>query len=365
MIITSFLGLRNTSPARSIPDNALVAADDVDIDDAGIIAQRNGSTLSKALSLTSAYSTLDQTGYVVSGGNLFQVLDDLTTVDLGACSAKEFTDSGKTLFTDDGLKVEDGAVTNLRLPLPALPLGLSLAPGDLPAGAYSATYTYRGPTGLESGSAPVASIELAAPGGVVLAPVTPPPGYTVKYYLTEANGSVYYDNAGVQLDPAQLLADSFPTGAERIAYHDSRLFVSQTLGNGASVIWYSKPFQPHLWDFGTGYLIIPGRGLAMASSAQGLIIGTDAAIYAYDGALRLLAGYGVVPGRPMARAVDGRVFIHSRRGQCVAPPFENITERKVSLPPGAQCSAAIVEQDGVQKFVVLTDGGGAAFNKRS
>ena len=33
MIVNSFLGIRNTSPSRSIPDNALSDAVDVDIDD--------------------------------------------------------------------------------------------------------------------------------------------------------------------------------------------------------------------------------------------------------------------------------------------------------------------------------------------
>lgn len=79
----------------------------MDIDDAGVLLKRNGYVQSKAVaSVKSAYSTLDQTGYIVAGGYLNQVLSDLSLIQLSTSTANEFCDSGKALFTNDGLRVD-------------------------------------------------------------------------------------------------------------------------------------------------------------------------------------------------------------------------------------------------------------------
>ena len=366
MIIKSFLGIRNTSPSRSIPDNALADAVDVDIDDVGIVSRRNGNAIAKSMAITSVYSTLDQVCYVVSGGNLYRLQDNLAEINLGPSTATYFTDAGKVLFTNDGLRVEGDVAASIKLATPSNPLSLSVIAGSLPAGRYSATYTFRNSKGLESGSAPIATIELAADGGIDFTPVTPPTGYSVTYYLTDANGEVYRDANGVQLHSARMLAGPFPGDAELLAWHDSMLFVSRSLPNGSTQLLFSKPYLPQLFDYTQDYIIVPGQIRGLASTAQAIVIGTDAAIYAWaDGSLQTLAGYGVVAGRPFSRTVDGRVYIFSRRGVCVAFPLENLTEKKASFAPGQQCSTAIVEQNGIQQFVVLSDGSGTAYNKRA
>jgi len=364
--VDSWLGIHNTSPIRSIPNSALSAATDVDIDDAGIITRRNGYARAKALSnVTSAYSTLDQAGYVAAAGTLYRVLPDLSTLPLAASTATEFTDFAKVLFTNDGLKVEDNVVTSIKLPSPQLPPDLTRVSGALPAGSYSACYTYRSATGLESGSSPIATIELTEDGGISVAPITPPSGYTVNVYTTDANGAVYYDPNGIPLNQSQILSQPFPDDAEKIAYHESRLWVSQSLQNGSTIIWFSDPFHYHIFDAINGYIIVPGLVHAMVSSAQGLVIGTDSAIYVYDEALTKVANYGTVAGRPFTRLPDGTVLMHTQRGVCRGLPFENLTERKASFAPGVQCSTALVQQDGINKFVVVTDGGGIPYNART
>ena len=42
MKINTFAGIHNTVPPRSIPDNALTSASNVDVDDAGVLLKRNG-----------------------------------------------------------------------------------------------------------------------------------------------------------------------------------------------------------------------------------------------------------------------------------------------------------------------------------
>lgn len=365
MKIESFLGVRNTSPPRSIPNNALALADNIDVDDSGILVRRPGHSLSKSASITSAYSTQDQQGYVISGGKLCRVDESLGFVQIADSTATEFSDFQKVLFTNDGLMVETDVAANLKLPSPPSPLSLSHAPGSLQPGSYSATYAYKAANGMEGGTAPIATIGLATVGGIYIDPPTVPSGYTARVYVTECNGTVYYADNGSQLSPVQLLADAFPDNVENLAYFNSRLYLSQLLPTGQSVVWFSQPSHFHLYDYGKGYFLVQGHIRAMMGANGALLIGTDSNIYAYtDGTLTELAGYGIPKGRAFCKMPNGTVMVHSKRGTCEALPFVNHTETKCLFTPGDSCSTALVEQGGISRFVAINDGLGESYNKR-
>jgi hypothetical protein len=362
MIVNSFLGIRNTESSRSIPENALSDAVNVDISDAGVITQKNGFTSSLDIATTTAYSTLDNTGYVVSSGVLYQVLNDLTVINIAPCMATEFSDYGKVLYTQDGLKVESGIATTIKIPVPEYAPSMRVIDGTMPAGTYSAVQCFRAASRLEGGSSEHSSIELTSEGGIAIDPIDVPAGYTVNVYLTDANGSVYYDSNGIQINQYQLLAESFPDDIDKICYHNSRLYLSKALPDGNTVVWFSHPFMPHLYDMESNYFIVQGEVRAMMSEVSALIIATDSAIYAYADGLNKLADYGVPTGRSIVRKQGGNVVIWTNRGVCQALPFQNLTETKSSFAPGIQCSTAIVEQDGIVKFVALSSGDGTPYS---
>jgi hypothetical protein len=183
MIVNSWAGLHNKENPRSIPDNALASAVDIDLSDSGVISRRPGYALTKAVSnITSAYTTFEGDSYLVAGGYLYRVLSDLSLANLGACTASSFADDKNTLYTQDGYKVIGSTVTDLQFEYPNFPPALTATTGSLPAGWYSATYTFVSPTGLESGSAPVAGIELTNPGGIAIMTDAPPVGHTATRY---------------------------------------------------------------------------------------------------------------------------------------------------------------------------------------
>jgi hypothetical protein len=361
--IESFKGIRNTVGQRSIENSAVYDASDVSIGDAGDFLQRPGYEKSKALSITSAYSTQEKTAYVVSGWTLNRLDEGLALIPLMASTATEFCDYGKILFTNDGIKVDGEDVVNLVLLPPENPLSLSATEGDMMPGIYRATYTYSR-DGLESGSAPEASIELNAVGGISIAPITAPNGQKARVYLTEANGTVFYalDN-GVQLNPLNVLADHFPHDTDKVAYFNTRLYVSKPLQSGQSLLYWSQPFHYQLFDWVKDFIVVPGEIRGMVEAESALIVATDSRIYAYDGAvLTTLAEYGCPRGRPICKQPDNTVLIHSDRGVCKALPFQNLTQAKCSLAPGLACSTQTLDMDGISQFVALNDGGGKAYN---
>jgi len=366
VIINSFLGTYNKENPRSIPDNALASAIDVDLSDAGVLTQRPGYALTKAISnITSAYTTFEGESYLVAGGYLYRVLSDLNLANLGACTATAFADDRNVLYTNDGFRIIGNEIRNLSFTFPRFPPVLTATTGSLPAGWYSATYTFVSPTGLESGSAPVESLELMNPGGIAITTDSPSVGYTVRTYLTEVGGSVYYDASGMPLDDVQVLSEPFPDSVEQLAYYDSSLYVGKPLDDKRSIVWWSKPYHPHLYARDSDYFIVQGQLRALMPTLQGLVVATSSAIYVWsEGALTPLTSYGTSQGRPIARLPDGSVRIFSSRGICAFPPFENLTERKVSFPAGNNVSTAIVESDGIQRMVTLSDSQGPVWNAK-
>jgi len=362
--INAWIGLHNKENPRSIPDNALASAIDVDLSDAGVLTQRPGYALTKSISnITSAYTTFEGESYVVAGNILYRVLSDLSLANLGACTATAFADDRNVLYTNDGFRVIGNTVTDLCFDYPIFPPTLTATTGSLPAGWYSATYTFVSPSGLESGSAQITSIELTNPGGIAITTDIPPVGYTVRTYLSEAGGSVYYDGSGMPLDDVQVLSEPFPDGVEQLAWYESSLYVGKPLDDKRSIVWWSKPYHPHLYARDSDYFIVQGQLRALMPTLQGLVVATSEAIYVWsEGALTPLTSYGTSPGRPIARLPSGEVRIFSARGICAFPPFENLTERKCSLPAGNNVSTAIVESNGIQRFIALSDGNGPTWN---
>lgn len=363
-VIDSFQGLHNKQPPRSIPKNALADAIDVDLSDTGVLTQRPGYQLAKNIPVSNAYSTLDRRAYIISGGILCQVLDNLSLLSLTPCSGTSFDDFKQFLFVNDGTQVNHDTVVNLKLPIPAFAPQLTASTGTLPPGTYRAVSTFKAASGLESGPSPMAVIELTSPGNISIQGDIAPAGHTITNWITEANGTVFYRPDGVPISPLQLNSQSMPDG-ELISFHKSRLWLSKSLPKGHSVIWFSKEFTLHWWDMEEDYIIIPGQALMIASSSQGLVIGTHEAIYAYNDGLEVLADYGCVRGRPMVRTAEEKLLIWSTRGFCSYPPFTNHTISKATVAPGSICSVATMDSDGISRVVCLNDGLGEAYNARS
>ena len=206
MIINSFKGIHNTVSNRSIPENGLSDAVDVDLTDSGDVLARSGYTLLASRSYSAGYSTQDRRGYGVSNGVLGEITADGVFIPLADSTATDFDEYGNVLFTNDGLRVDNGIVTDLYVPSPEIPLVMRVIPGNLPKGRYSATYCYRVPNGLMGGSAPISTIELTDDhSGLAIDPPETVAGYDFEVFVTDTNGTVFYDNHNVMLPPAHVL----------------------------------------------------------------------------------------------------------------------------------------------------------------
>lgn len=372
MKINTFQGIENLVSARDLGTSTrlegtpVLDAVDVDINNSGGVVGRNGYQVAASVEISTAYTTLAGDTYLVSDGVLYRAEDDLSLVRISGTAATEFCDFSKTLFTNDGISVMQDTISNLSVPAPSGGPEIVITGGSRPVGIYNVVYTYTNSDGLEGGASQVVTVELTTPGDILITPLTLP-GYTANVYLTEAGGEVFYDIVyGNQLPPVCTNSAQFPRNADKIEYFNSRLYLSERLGD-YTVIWYSKPYHYHLYNFDRDYIVVPGKVEVIRSTEEALLIGTTKEIYAYtaDGALDKVANYGVIPGRPVVKLPTGGLLIYTQRGVCSAFPFTPVTEPKVSLPMGTSCSTALVYNKGIQRFLSLHDSGTPAFNSFS
>ena len=365
MIISDFKpGIVNTQPARSIPNNALVDAIDVVIDDAGVIIQRDGyPALSESIAIAKSYQALDGAVYFTSGGNLYRKDSLAINTFLCASTATTFADFDRFLFTNDGSLVHANTVSNINIPTPVLEPEVIVTGGDKPAGHYIVVYTYINSEGVEGGTSPPIKVTLDSVGDFVINTVAIT-GYTTQVYISDADGEVLYKRGTrEQIKPVLVNANSFPENVEHLEYWHECLYVTVPF-NDYTIVLYSEPNHYHLYGYNDRYFIVPGHIECMRAVDSGIVIGTSSEIYAYDGTnLLKLANYGVIPGESMVKQQEGPLLIFTERGVCEALPFKELTQSKVSLPMGSQCATAIMYKNGVRTFIALHDDSGVAFNK--
>ncbi len=380
--ISKFFGLRNKDQPRRLPIGSLLKAENVDIDNQNGIVQRPGYiSILGFTNIVSIFTTQDQKRcFVVSDGNLHLVKDDLSQTLLASGLSDDYiywVEQSDFVFLSTGHLIHiDNTITTWKIPNPNL-VEYTTASGNLKAGRYSLCCTFSDSKGREGGASDIITIELNSDESSII--VTPEYINTlvVNFYITDLNGSVFYnagwlssgsmvidqtDNLSIPIDAYQLASYPAPNNTHQIAFYENKLFASERIGN-ESFIWFSKPFWWNLFDLQNDYIRIDGLVKALIGTKQGLIICTNDEIWIYsDAQMVRVAEYGVPSGKPFAVDDYGTVFIQTNQGVCSLFPFTNLTEQKVSLPPGEFCDVSIVEQDGIKKLVVLTDGLGISDN---
>lgn len=124
-----------------------------------------------------------------------------------------------------------------------------------------------------------------------------------------------------------------------------------------SVLYLSRPDYPHEFRLDKDWQIFAGRINLLASTAQGMVIGTDRAIYIdpYDSALVRVAEYGVPLDSLISDERDS-LYFWSERGLCRAIPFENLTDKVLAVTERTTVTAGLLNYQGSRYAVVQQNG---------
>jgi len=388
VFITRYLGLTNRADPLRRNQNGeggfaagLSVADNVDVDDEGKLRRAPGFQRVRSGTVENLYTTHDeQRAFIVEDGDLKELLPDWSTVPLWNALASphlrwaEINDGLYATNGTDFLVVGFDAAREWGIPQPPIPDVVPTS-GDLPAGRYQVTATYVAPDGRESGAPMGNWIDLDAPSGLRIE-VTPPVGYRVRIHIAPTDTATFYaaydtDEAITTYNgPLDALATPLtsqflgpPPGGHVVGYRLGRLYLGQYFPElNQSVIWPSEPLA-YEWFDPAQAIILPGEIRLIAGHPQGLILGCRDAVYAYDEGqgLQEVADYGVVKGWTEAWD-EGAWYFWTQRGLARGLPFENLTEDRVSVPPGRFGGGHIVEQDGFKRYVVVVADGGQPHN---
>ena len=364
MIQTQFSGIINTASARDTPETAVSDAVNVDITDAkGLVARLGRQTKLTTAVIDTAYTTQDGTCYVVSAGHLHRVDPSGALVQLAPSSATRFCDYEGHLFSNDGLMVFHDQVQSLVVPPPRTP-NVVLTGGNRSAGLYTIVCTSRNKDGRESGTSYPVTVELSSPGDILVQPLGNDAA-TQEIYMTDVNSTVFFNTrSGQRISPSLVNSATFDAySASSVAFYDSSLFYAVRLGD-YSAVFFSDPFQYHLFGTDSSYFVVPGLIDCMVGTLDGIVIGTGEAIYVYtrDG-LSKVSSYGVVPGQSVVKSPTGKVYAYTPYGMCSLFPFEELTLREVSLPSGSVCRTMYVLHGGAPRIIAVHDGYGNAANR--
>lgn len=381
MKISSFLGLNSVTDPLRVGLGWLAQADNINITDTGGMTQRDGYSLVAAGSYTGVYTTLDFSRMYVVVGSVIKdyagnALKDLTSTDpmyWAEVNTQVFFTNG----TDSGIILPDSSVLPWGWQTPAVP-GVAAVTGSLPAGQYQVRCTFTLPDGRETGASYVTELTLTEGQALQVTGIQTLSGHATNTYIAPANSTVFQlafsttslsaftwnaspDDLGVELTNHQL--SPLPAGTDVIQEWGGRIYAAQYLAStDQTIVWFSQPLGFHLFNLGQDFFMVPGRVLMLAPHSDALIVGTDAATYAYTGEkLEQLAPYGVVPGQHWSED-DERILFWTTRGLCAALPFKNLTEKQVSVAPGVHAGGCVVRSGGQKRYVAALQQGGEAFN---
>jgi len=387
--VSKWGGLNNVGEYTRTGIGWLSVADNVDVTDAGRIESREGFTRRIATPMSGGFSTKDhQRAYVISGNQVCRVTPGMALVSLATLTVSArmyWAEVNNHVYFSNGVDYgrigDDDSCDAWQCGVPA-PVSLGADPfGRLDAGVYQVVCTFVMADGRETGAGTAQAIRIAQGESLSITNIPQRPGALTRVYVTPADSPVFglaATTAATSLrwnDSPDMLGEALqtmhlgdvPTGATVIASYRARMYAAMYLpAENASVIWFSKPLQHHLFDLHEDFLMVPGQVHMLADAGEALLIGTSIGIHAYnEESLAELATYGVVPGWPWATDPGTKkVLIWTQRGICDALPFSNLTSNTVSVPPGAQASLCVVERDGQKKLMANLIDGGVAFNQR-
>lgn len=298
MDIKTFKGLNNVSDPLRLGLGWLAIADNVNITDTGGIAKRQGFSKIKTGAYTGAYTTVDFSRMYLADGGHIKTFDGVVLATLASTAPMFWTEANDNVYYNNG--TDSGVI----------------APDN------------------------TVSLWRGAP---------------VSY------GAGFKGDDGKNLT---VLYDTLPLGADAIQFWRGVMYAAQYFpAEDQTVVWFSEPMGYHLFNLDSNFFIVPGQVLMLAPTKESLVVGTNNRIYATDAKnLEVLAEYGVVPGQHWSKDDEDRTLFWSTRGVCAAKPFENLTERQVSVAPGVRAGGCVMRSGGQKRYVVALQQGNSAFN---
>lgn len=296
------LGIDQLSDETSLPKGAARDMLNVDVDNDGGFATREGFT--QVAALTDAHSlwgSRDGTFGLYVHGTLLKRLtaaggtvSSVTALSgLTLAAAMSYFEHANEVFFSNGSQL--GVVTRTGARLlgvadPGIPTVVAAAAGALPAGKYSLACSYVLASGEESGLSAQVDAELTGQGGFT---VTLPMGaaaagaVAVRVYCTPANGDVMYQAAEVPVGLTSILLGSLDLTKVADTRHLRRMlpgsivrvFNGRLITVRGDTLWFSEPYRYGLTSLRHNFVRFNSAVSMVEPVLGGVFVGTAEAVY--------------------------------------------------------------------------------------
>lgn len=377
----AFLGLQNTKLEGSLPNGALVVADNVMIDSSGAVHRRPGGRPIYPKGVYSSYSSKDDSVcYLVSGDNLFLFTgSDMLLILEGVGSEVLWAEESAGLVfmksLDRYVALRGGSVTNLNIPQVGN-FSCTIGGGALPGGEIRIISQYEdvatgllGPaSNMMAVDVPVNSsllITLEARKGYIAHVYAEFVGYTPFVYVGAAESFLVVTALPAAHEPVDegfFETSGFPPLGSVMTFYNNRVCVA-SLDSAVSRVQFSLPGAYHIFDRIREDFEVPDVVTGMMQVGEKLLITGVRSVWEYSiNGLARVSMYGTPPGNPIQLMPDGSVLIMTFRGICKYPEFKNISENVFSISAGMWCSLSLMQVEGESFLLISTEGETLAYN---
>lgn len=396
-------GIDNIRRDAELSVDAVRNAVNVDWDRDGHPSRRDGTILRSSGDAHSVFSDGEILLAVVAGVLTKFVVDVTTGVVTSFVIRAGFTSrplaytevNGDIYYTDGVVtgKVVGGVSAPWGVPVPvSQPIVVSAASGGFAAGIYQVAVTHVSAFGEESGALSGVQVTIAAGQAISVSAIPQPAvGHTIRIYLTETNGGIFYlyntylvGTTGVTLTQSLTLGARLqtqfmtpPPPGQALEWYNGRIYIAQ-----GSILWYTEAMRygaTHL----LGFLPFPTEISIVARATTGLYVVADQH-YFLDGAdpakmnsivkLPFGAVYGTAVRLPHSRspAADARAsklaatkeagtVWMSVRGLVIADmrgDLRVISEDTIAVSENIRGASLVREQsEGIRQIVIASYGG--------
>jgi hypothetical protein len=385
--INEFKGLMTADNAYEIGVDAQTIATNVDITRKNKIKRRSGFVNKVTAAITAAWAN-DRSMLYQSGTTLTSVDSTYATAvvrtGLTASTQLRAYQIKDIIYYSNGYEVgciENGVDRTLGIRSPTRAVLTATTGGEMPLGIYQVAVSYVRDDGFESGVIlPATSVTLAGGNTAIAVGSVPANGaMLVNYYVTQANGDVFYFagqgptgvSTTLSANPS-LLRRSMkarntnpPLPFTQIEQYNGRILYA--IGD---TLYFSDPFAYEQVDYAKGFIPFQNEITMIAVVDDGFFIGTTEDTYFLSGDrvgeldLTSVADYGVV--------VDTRSYLDgavvgaestttkktpawiSTKGMCIGfqdGSMQNVTESTVILPKGSTGASFFRQENGQNHFI--------------
>lgn len=377
------LGVDVFSGQTDLPKGTVRAAENVDLDNSGVVSRRSGRVLRVAgTGFHSIYRAAQKGWLLVAQGNTLYRMDPstyaLTTLHtLATDDPLTYCEyNGNVYFSSVssfGWVPSDRTTSrNVGVPAPEQPT-LTAAAGSLTPGVYGVVITQVDDRGEEGPASAFATIDLPAGGGIGLAGLPSQLGWDVYVYITSANGDVLrYAASFPAVFPTYVVAEQAQGGecetqflcplapGEIVRWHNGRLLTAKH-----GTLSFSEALRPHLYSPAHGFVPFSGHIAFVESVGDGIYVGDSRGVWFLagvdpkDAKQRLVSDHRAVRGSstmapagyfPKEVQSEAPVAVWlSAAGYMVGTPGGKIVElhpERIKIPAGLSGRSAVLVRGG-------------------